>query len=223
MQNALLQRGSAKFLRALNNQNDVMKWFENHDRPSLAMVGRSNVGKSSLINKLLGAKTAKTSKTPGRTQAINVFEITYLYQDTERKAYLYDLPGYGFAKVSKAMIKSWQELIHQFFLSIQDNALICNIQDARHPYQKSDQEFYAYINPKYMNIFLIFNKMDKLKKQKERSALNKVKKEILKEFKAVNQIHYVSAETGEKCEELEYAMGSFLVQKTLDDPENLDS
>jgi GTP-binding protein len=113
-------------------------------------------------------KQLRTSKTPGRTQAINVFEITYLDQDVEKKAYLYDLPGYGFAKVSKSMIKSWQELIHNFFLSISDKVLICNIQDARHPYQKSDQDFYAYIDPKSMNIFLIFNKMDKLKKTKRK-------------------------------------------------------
>lgn len=214
MQNALLERGNAKFMRAMTTRADVEKWFETHDLPSFAMVGRSNVGKSSLINKLIGAKTARTSKTPGRTQAINVFEIKYKYNDEIRKGYLYDLPGYGFAKVSKTMIKSWQELIHQFFLCISHQVLICNIQDARHPHQKSDQAFYEYIDPNSMNIFLIFNKIDKLKRQKERAALNKSKKDIMKEFKAVNQIHFVSAESGEKCEELEYAMGSFLVQKT---------
>lgn len=214
MQNAILQRGSAKFLRALNNQKDVEKWFEGCQLPAFAMVGRSNVGKSSLINKLLGAKTAKTSKTPGRTQAINVFEVEYLHNEELHKAILYDLPGYGFAKVSKAMIKSWQELINQFFISLNEKILVCNIQDARHPYQKSDQEFYDYIDPKSINIFLIFNKVDKLKKQKERAALNKVKKEIMKEFKGVMQIHYVSADSGEKCEELEYAIGSFLIQRS---------
>lgn len=216
MQNAILERGSAKFLRGLNNKADVQKWFADHNLPAFAMVGRSNVGKSSLINKLLGAKTAKTSKTPGRTQAINVFEVTYKHNDEMKKAFLYDLPGYGFAKVSKAMIKSWQELIYEFFISLNEKILICNIQDARHPNQKSDQEFYDFVDPKSINIFLIFNKIDKLKKQKERAALNKVKKEIVKEYKAVQQIHFVSADSGEKCEELEYALGSFLIQKTDD-------
>lgn len=212
MQNEIIIRGSAKFLRAITKDSEVHAWFEKNSSPSIAMVGRSNVGKSSLINKILGPKTARTSKTPGRTQAINIFEITLKDGEELKKALLYDLPGYGFAKVPKEMIRSWQNLIHSFFLNISAHDLICNIQDARHPYQKSDQDFYNYIDPKTMNIFLIFNKVDKLKKQKERAQLNKVKKEILKEFKAVKQIHYVSAETGEKCEELEYALGSFLTQ-----------
>lgn len=214
MQNELLIRGSAKFLRAYEKPEEIEAWFHENDIPGIAMVGRSNVGKSSLINALFGPKTAKTSKTPGRTQKINIFSFEIIQEDGEpKKFFLYDLPGYGFAQVSKAMQRNWQGLMTAFFMHMSDKTLVCNIQDARHPNQKSDLAFYQYINPKYVDMFLLFNKIDKLKKQKERAALNKIKKDIYQQYKAVKQIYFVSAEKRSGCEELEYAIGSYLLNR----------
>ncbi|MBC75593.1 MAG: ribosome biogenesis GTP-binding protein YsxC [Halobacteriovoraceae bacterium] len=214
MQNELLTRGSAKFLRAYDKPEDIIKWFEANPAPGLAMAGRSNVGKSSLINALFGPKTARTSKTPGRTQKINIFSFEVKGEDEEvQKFYLYDLPGYGFAQVSKSMLRNWQELMTSFFLNLNDQTLVLNIQDARHPNQKSDLSFYEFIDPKYVDIFLAFNKIDKLKKQKEKAALKNLKAKIYEQYKAVKQIHFISAEKRTGCPELEYAIGSYLLSK----------
>ena len=214
MQNELLTRGSAKFLRAYDKPEDIMKWFEANPAPGLAMAGRSNVGKSSLINALFGPKTARTSKTPGRTQKINIFSFEVKGEDEQiQKFYLYDLPGYGFAQVSKSMLRNWQELMTSFFLNLNDQTLVLNIQDARHPNQKSDLSFYDFIDPKYVDIFLAFNKIDKLKKQKEKAALKNLKAKIYEQYKAVKQIHFISAEKRTGCPELEYAIGSYLLSK----------
>lgn len=214
MRNKIISRGSAKFLRAYDKPEEIEAWFFENDAPGIAMVGRSNVGKSSLINSLFGPKTARTSKTPGRTQKINVFSFeTSTEEDEPRKFYLYDLPGYGFAQVSKSMQRNWQALMGGFFMNVSDQTLICSIQDARHPNQKSDLAFYEYIDPKKADMFLLFNKIDKLKKQKERAALNNLKPKIFQQYKAVKQIHFVSAEKKTGCEELEYAIGSYLLSK----------
>ena len=213
MQNELLTRGSAKFLKAYDKPEEIEAWFHENNTPGVAMVGRSNVGKSSLINALFGPKTAKTSKTPGRTQKINIFSFEVGTEEEPMKFYLYDLPGYGFAQVSRTMQKSWQGLMTNFFMFMNDQTLICNIQDARHPNQKSDLSFYEYIDPKLVDMFLLFNKIDKLKKQKEKAELKKLQAQIYQQYKAVKQIHFVSAEKKTGCSELEYAIGSYLMQK----------
>lgn len=206
------QKGSAKFLRSFANAASLEAWLqENNECIGYAMVGRSNVGKSSLINSFLGKKTAKTSNTPGRTREINLFE--FRLHKNETPFYLYDLPGYGHAKVSKEMTKNWQSLMHAFFQFAPHSTLLLNIQDARHPNQKSDQAFQDYIKPFERETFLIFNKMDKLKKQKERSALDKLKPVIFKEYKWVKQIFFVSAETKQGLEPLEDAIISFMLFK----------
>jgi len=175
------------------------------------MVGRSNVGKSSLLNTLFGNKTAKTSKTPGRTQKINIFK--FKLHDEEETFFLYDLPGYGHAKVNKAMKKNWDDLMHTFFVNLNPHTILINLQDARHPNQVTDQKFYDYINPKKFSIFLVMNKIDKLKKQKEKAALEKLKPSIYAQFKAVSQIFFVSAEKRIGTEALEQSVANYLFSR----------
>ena len=208
----IIKKGSPKFLRAMDDPTDIQRWWvENPTQPGLAFVGRSNVGKSSLINSLFGAKTAKTSKTPGRTQKINVFSFILENDPEEREFYLYDLPGYGHAEVSKAMRRNWIEIMNQFFLEMNKFSALVNIQDARHPDQQSDRVFYQYINAEAVPIYLAFNKMDKLKKQKERAALNKLKPTLFKNYTSVKEIHFVSAEKKDGLEKLERSIVDYIL------------
>ena len=216
MKDITIKKGSATFIRGFDQPEKLFDWMDNKpDSIGIAFVGRSNVGKSSLINSLFGQKTAKTSKTPGRTQQINVFEFTLEKFDSEKKFYLYDLPGYGHAKVSRAMLKNWNMLMDTFFRYLNDRTLIVNIQDARHPNQASDQQFYSYLNANNVEVYLAFNKIDKLKKQKERSALNKLKPQLFKEFKSVKQMFFVSAEKKDNLEALNLSLVNYLL-KTID-------
>lgn len=210
MDQSLIKRKSAKFIRAVESPEDMELWFQNNPQAiGVAMVGRSNVGKSTLINSLFGNKTAKTSKTPGRTQAVNIFTFT-LEGNDEIEYYLYDLPGYGFASVSKAMLRNWGALMTTFFTKMTPTTVLFNLQDARNPNQKSDQSFYEYLNMDHLEVYLVFNKMDKLKKQKERAALNKLKPMLFEKFKKVKQIFFISADKKQGTEPLEAALTSYL-------------
>jgi GTP-binding protein len=209
-----LKKGSAKFIMGAQNATQVKKWTaENPEAIGFAMVGRSNVGKSSLINTFFGAKTARVSKTPGRTREINIFrfEMENMPEGSNPYFYLYDLPGYGFASVSKEMIRNWHSLMDGFFSTANDFTLLLNIQDSRHPHQKSDQDFQDYIRPMELDTYLVFNKIDKLKKQKERAALNKLKPVIFQEYKWVKQIFFVSAEKRTGCDQLHDTLVNFLM------------
>ena len=180
-----------------------------------SFVGRSNVGKSSLINALFGNKTARVSKTPGRTREINIFQFSVSPSGEEipdepiQTFWFFDLPGYGFAEISKSQAQNWRELMGVFFEQIGRDVLICNVQDARHPHQKPDQQFQEYLINGIHPTFLVLNKMDKLKKQKERAELQKKKKMIFAEYKHVAQIHQTSCENKSGINELESAIVNF--------------
>ena len=164
----------------------------------LCMVGRSNVGKSSLINNLFKVSLARISKTPGRTQKIHIFKFFLPQKDNSIPAtpmYLFDLPGHGHAEVSKQMLKNWNELLGLFFQLLSPHVLVVNIQDARRPDMASDKEFSSFIRDYPFKTFLIFSKLDKLKTQKERHVLEKQTPLIYKKYKWVKQIHFVSNES----------------------------
>lgn len=201
-------RHKTKFLLGIQSPEQLEQWLvENPTCQGVAFIGRSNVGKSSLINAFFGNNTAKTSKTPGRTRQVNIF--SFVWQDeheNEFTYYLFDVPGYGHAEVSKAMAKLWEQLLNLFFELLSQRVLLLNIQDARHPLQRSDEQFHKYIKSFNLETFLVLNKIDKLKNQKERNKLKKLMPEIYKKFKWVKQIHLTSAEKKEGIEPLEFAM-----------------
>lgn len=211
-----------RFLRGFQKSQELISFLKEREaQPGLAIVGRSNVGKSSLINALFSKKTAKVSNTPGRTREINVFEFQLINKDTQEPLgpfLLFDLPGYGHASVSKEMKKNWEDLMVSFFKSLPDGILLYNIQDARHPATKVDYQFLQFIDPFVGRKVLIFNKYDKLKTQKERSAFKKKQKEVMVDFKTVQQIFTVSAEKKTGLDTLTLSLTSHLLEHLENSP-----
>ncbi len=208
-----IQKGKTEFLMGLDSVEQLKTWLNEHPFINgIAFIGRSNVGKSSLINSLFGKATARVSKTPGRTRQVNIFSFTVEDRETKlvESFYLFDVPGYGHAEVSKAMAQNWQNLLDTFFQLCSEKILLLNIQDARHPLQDSDVVFHEYIKGFDLETYLLFNKMDKLKTQSEKAKLQALKPAIYKEFKWVKQIHFTSAEKGDGLPAVEQAIITFV-------------
>jgi len=148
------------------------------DMSEVVFLGRSNVGKSSTLNGLTQRKSlAKSSATPGKTQLINFFETRYLYEEQSYPVRFVDLPGFGYAKVSKSLKSVWQKNLVEFIEHRVSIRLFIHLRDARHPYTKIDDDVEKYIadfirpDQRYLTVF---TKIDKLN-QKER---NKLKREF---------------------------------------------
>jgi len=136
------------------------------DRPEYAFIGRSNVGKSSLINMIVNnEKLAKTSGTPGKTQLINHFNIN-------NEWYLVDLPGYGFAKVSMSNRKKWEKMIEDYLRKRENLVNVFILIDSRHGPQKNDLEFVNKLGEWQIPFCLVFTKADK---ENQRTVAKNVK------------------------------------------------
>jgi GTP-binding protein len=138
----------------------------NPDKAEYAFIGRSNVGKSSLINMLCNnEKLAKTSGSPGKTQLINHFEIISTIGDESKQSslkwYLVDLPGYGFAKVSQNSRRRWEQMIENYLRKRENLTMVFVLIDSRHSPQKIDLEFLENLKKWDVPLCLIFTKSDK--------------------------------------------------------------
>lgn len=212
-----IPKGKSEFIMGIQDPIQLDLWLKTNSQAiGIAFVGRSNVGKSSLINSIFGKSTARVSKTPGRTQQINIFKFKLEGAEGVNlpEYYLFDLPGYGHAEVSKAMSKNWTHLMEIFFAFTSLNTAIVCIQDARHPHGEMDQMFFKFLKMYDYESLLVFNKLDKLKTQKERNELQKRMPELFKLYKKVKQIFYLSAETGKGTKELHDALIAYLLKKT---------
>jgi GTP-binding protein len=146
------------------------------DRPEYAFIGRSNVGKSSLINMICNhQKLAKTSGSPGKTQLINHFKIESQFSDSNQKSnwYLVDLPGYGFAKVSQNQRKNWEKMIENYLRQRENLTHVFVLIDGRHSPQKIDLEFLHKLGEWNIPFCLAFTKADK---ENQRTIAANVKK-----------------------------------------------
>lgn len=131
------------------------------DRAEYAFIGRSNVGKSSLINMLCNKKTlAKTSSAPGKTQLINHFDV---FSNDKRKWYLVDLPGYGYAKVSQTDRRRWEQMIENYIRKRENLVCLFVLVDSRHEPQKVDYEFLNDLGKWEVPFVIVFTKADKNK------------------------------------------------------------
>lgn len=158
--------------------------------PEYAFIGRSNVGKSSLINALTNhKKLAKTSGKPGKTQLINHFKINDNW-------FLVDLPGYGYAQVSKSKRKTFQRFIKDYFL--ERKQLVCSfiLVDSRHEPQKIDLDFMQFLGENGVPFAIIFTKADKLGSSTLHKHITKYKKELLKTWESMPTHFITSSETG---------------------------
>ena len=157
--------------------------------PEYAFIGRSNVGKSSLINMLTDhKKLAKTSGKPGKTQLINHFKINDTW-------FLVDLPGYGYAQVSKTKRKTFQGFIKDYFL--QRDQLVCSfiLVDSRHEPQKIDLEFMEFLGENGVPFAIIFTKGDKLGASTLNKNISKYKKQLLQTWESMPSHFITSSET----------------------------
>jgi|TARA_B110000858_G_C17739613_1_gene444279 GTP-binding protein len=163
----------------------------------IAICGRSNSGKSSIINALANSKKlAKTSNTPGRTQSINFFKIN---QNDDHK--LVDLPGYGYAKASKAMKRDWGVKITDYMKSRDSLKGVILIMDIRHPFQEADYNFLEWCHSFNLPIQLLLNKADKLSRNKSINILRDSAKE-LSNFSLLDEPQIFSAKTFDGVDEL---------------------
>ena len=175
------------------------------DRPEYAFIGRSNVGKSSLINMIVGRlKMAKISSTPGKTQLINHFMINETDKKTQEDSswYLTDLPGFGYAKTSKKDRVKWERTSKQFLEGRRNLMCVMMLVDSRLKPQKVDLEFMAYMGEAGLPFVLVFTKVDKLNKTEKASFKSAYEAEMLKQWSKMPPTFITSSTTSEGREEL---------------------
>lgn len=164
--------------------------------PEYAFIGRSNVGKSSLINAMMNRKDlAKTSGTPGKTQLINHFLVNESW-------YLTDLPGYGYAKVSKVQRKDFEKLITNYILNRKNLVNLFVLIDVRHTPQKIDLEFMEWCGENGVAFSIVFTKADKMKPNAAIKNIENYKTELYKTWEDLPDIYITSAEKKEGCDEI---------------------
>lgn len=170
--------------------------------PEFALAGRSNVGKSSFINKMLNRKAlARTSSKPGKTQTLNFYLINEIL-------HFVDVPGYGYAKVSKSERDAWGKMIETYITSREQLKAVLLIVDLRHPPSKDDVLMYDFLKHYGIPVIIIATKADKIPKSKWQKHM-KITKETL-ELKPEDSIILFSSETGEGKDKAWSVMGSFM-------------
>ena len=172
------------------------------DYPEIAFAGRSNVGKSSLINAVTGRKAiARTSVTPGRTQELNFFEV-----GEPTRLRLVDMPGYGFAKAPVKVVERWRRMVRDFLRGRQPLRRTLVLIDSRHGIKPPDEEMMRMLDEAAVGYRLVLTKADKVKASELAETLAQVEAEARKHAAAYPTIHVTSAEKGMGIAELRAAI-----------------
>jgi GTP-binding protein len=164
--------------------------------PEVAFLGRSNVGKSSVINSLVGTKLARTSSTPGRTRSINFFEIRWPGKPRPEVIFA-DLPGYGYAKLSREISQEWPKFIEPYLNDRPTLALCAALIDVNVPAQESDRQLLDFLSASGRDVLVIATKSDRL----SNNQLTNVIKTLGQEYPSATLLPY-SSKTGVGREEL---------------------
>ncbi|GIP30052.1 putative GTP-binding protein EngB [Paenibacillus sp. J23TS9] len=162
--------------------------------PEIALAGRSNVGKSSLINRMINRKNlARTSSTPGKTQHLNYYRIN-------EDLYFVDFPGYGYAKVSKTQRQVWGKMIERYLLERETLKMVLLIVDLRHPPSKDDELMYDWLKHYEIPICVVATKADKIPKSRWQKHVKQMKEGLL--MRKTDSFVMYSSETGVGKDEL---------------------
>ena len=174
------------------------------DRSEVAFAGRSNVGKSSLINALFRRKNlARASNTPGRTRELNYFTI-------QNRLYVVDLPGYGYAKVSKSVVERWTKLTRRYLQGRPTLKRVYLLVDSRHGIKSSDEELMKELDTAAVSYQIILTKADKCKKRHLDQVVQKTYESLKKHLAAHPRVILTSAEKGDGIEILRSEIGKFV-------------
>jgi GTP-binding protein len=175
--------------------------------PEIAFAGRSNVGKSSLINAVTGRNSlARTSHTPGRTQQLNFFTIS------DRLSFV-DMPGYGYAAVSKQKIANWTNLIHEYLKGRASLARVYVLIDSRHGLKDLDLDILKLMDKSAVSYQIVLTKADQLKGPEQQSRISEVRELISKRVAAYPEVLMTSSETGFGIPELRGAILSLIRER----------
>lgn len=170
--------------------------FPPPDLPEIAFLGRSNVGKSSVINSLVGKKLARTSSTPGRTRSINFFEIRRAGQPKPEMLFT-DLPGYGYAKISRETSAEWAKFVDPYLLERPSLALCLALIDANIPAQESDRELLDFLDLRGRPHLVVATKCDRM----SGNELTRAMRQFALDYPGVTLLPF-SAKTGAGLDEL---------------------
>ncbi len=183
---AKLFSGNAVFIKGVVDEAG----FPTTGQMEVCFAGRSNVGKSSLINAVTGTKgLARTSNTPGRTQEINYFDLS-------DQLFITDLPGYGYAQAPKEKVQLWNALIHDYLLGRQELKRAFLLIDARHGVKKNDEEVFDKMDKVGISYQLVFTKIDKVKPSELENKLSQADAIVKKRVAAHPRILVTSSEEG---------------------------
>lgn len=204
-----LEQGAALFAKPWRFLKSVpaLEFLPPGDRPEFAVAGRSNVGKSSLVNALVNQRgLARTSNTPGRTQELNFFETESI------PAYLVDMPGYGYAKAPKALVDAWTLLVENYLKGRTTLRRVYLLIDSRHGIKPVDLDIMKMLNIAAVSYQIVMTKIDKISLAKRAIILAETHAKISKEAAAFPHVIATSSETGEGIPELRAAIAHVLAQ-----------